>query len=75
MPWIDSTTDVPPPDSLLALVNHFKGAQVLTPPEPELAEVGDHSHRITLTATSASDAVMSGRTCRTVRTASSVWLR
>ncbi len=24
----------------LALVNHFKGAQVLTPPEPALAEVG-----------------------------------
>jgi len=27
------------PDSLLALVNHFKGTQVLTPPEPALAEV------------------------------------
>ncbi len=24
----------------LALVNHFKGTQVLTPPEPALAEVG-----------------------------------
>jgi len=27
------------PDSLLALINHFKGTQVLTPPEPALAEV------------------------------------
>ncbi len=27
------------PDSLLALVNHFKGTQVLTPPEPALDEV------------------------------------
>jgi len=26
------------PDSLLALINHFKGTQVLTPPEPALAE-------------------------------------
>jgi magnesium chelatase family protein len=26
------------PDSLLALVNHFKGTQVLSPPEPALAE-------------------------------------
>ena len=26
------------PDSLLALVNHFKGSQVLSPPEPALAE-------------------------------------
>ncbi len=28
------------PDSILALVNHFKGTQVLTPPESALAEVG-----------------------------------
>ena len=26
------------PDSLLALVNHFKGTQVLSPPEPRIAE-------------------------------------
>ena len=26
------------PDSLLALINHYKGSQVLTPPEPRLAE-------------------------------------
>jgi magnesium chelatase family protein len=26
------------PDSLLALINHFKGSQVLTPPKPALAE-------------------------------------
>ena len=26
------------PDSLLALINHFKGSQVLSPPEPALAE-------------------------------------
>ena len=30
------------PDGLLALVNHVKGAQVLTPPEPAL-EAGEHS--------------------------------
>ena len=28
------------PDSLLALVNHFKGTQVLSPPEPALEEPG-----------------------------------
>ncbi len=28
------------PATLLALVNHFKGTQVLTPPEPALAEAG-----------------------------------
>ncbi len=27
------------PETLLALVNHFKGSQVLTPPEPKVAEV------------------------------------
>ncbi|HSR72661.1 MAG TPA: magnesium chelatase domain-containing protein, partial [Kiloniellales bacterium] len=27
------------PESLLALVNHFKGSQVLSPPEPALAEL------------------------------------
>ncbi len=27
------------PETLLALVNHFKGSQVLTPPEPRVAEV------------------------------------
>ncbi len=27
------------PDSLLALVNHFKGTQVLSPPEPALADL------------------------------------
>jgi len=28
------------PDTLLALINHFKGTQVLSPPEPKLAENG-----------------------------------
>jgi magnesium chelatase family protein len=32
--------DVLAPDSLLALINHFKGSQVLSPPKPELAEEG-----------------------------------
>ncbi len=34
-----------------------------------------YDRRTRLTAASASKAVMSGRACRTVRTASSVWLR
>ena len=38
-------------------------------------EVGDHSRRTMLTAVSAAEAVMSGRTRWTARTASSVWLR
>jgi magnesium chelatase family protein len=29
------------PDSLLALINHFKGSQVLTPPKPALAEAAN----------------------------------
>ena len=28
------------PDSLIALINHFKGSQVLSPPAPRLAEDG-----------------------------------
>ena len=35
--WANGT-EVLAPASLLALVNHFKGAQVLSPPEPRLAE-------------------------------------
>ena len=31
--------DILAPETLLALVNHFKGSQVLTPPEPKVAEV------------------------------------
>jgi len=31
-------TEVLAPASLLSLINHFKGTQVLTPPKPELAE-------------------------------------
>ncbi|MEE8189888.1 MAG: YifB family Mg chelatase-like AAA ATPase [Kiloniellales bacterium] len=30
------------PETLLALVNHFKGSQVLTPPEPALQEITAH---------------------------------
>jgi len=30
------------PESLLALVNHFKGTQVLTPPVPEMAALDNH---------------------------------
>ena len=36
--WANGT-EVLAPASLIALVNHFKGSQVLTPPEPRLAEV------------------------------------
>ncbi len=31
------------PETLLALVNHFKGSQVLTPPEPALEDVAQHA--------------------------------
>ncbi len=31
------------PDTLLALVNHFKGSQVLTPPEPALQDATQHA--------------------------------
>jgi magnesium chelatase family protein len=31
------------PETLLALVNHFKGSQVLTPPEPALEEAAVHA--------------------------------
>ncbi len=37
--WANGT-EVLAPASLLALVNHFKGSQVLSPPEPRLAESG-----------------------------------
>ncbi len=36
--WAGADLDVLAPNSLLALINHFKGTQVLTPPEPRLAE-------------------------------------
>ncbi len=39
--WADGI-EVLAPDSLIALVNHFKGTQVLTPPEPALAEPASH---------------------------------
>ncbi len=39
------------------------------------AEVEDHKHRTISTAVSTSEAVISGRTWRTVRTASSVCVR
>ena len=35
--WADGI-EVLAPASLIALINHFKGTQVLTPPEPQLAE-------------------------------------
>jgi magnesium chelatase family protein len=37
--WADGI-EVLAPATLLALINHFKGSQVLTPPEPQLAEDG-----------------------------------
>jgi len=37
--WAGSVEVLAPP-TLLALINHFKGTQVLTPPEPRLAEPG-----------------------------------
>ncbi len=41
--WAGGTADgheVLAPDSLIALINHFKGAQLLSPPQPRLAENG-----------------------------------
>ncbi len=37
--WADGV-EVLAPATLLALINHFKGSQVLTPPQPLLAEAG-----------------------------------
>ena len=37
--WADGV-EVLAPQSLIALINHFKGSQVLTPPEPQLADDG-----------------------------------
>lgn len=37
--WADGI-EVLAPASLIALINHFKGTQVLTPPEPQLADDG-----------------------------------
>ncbi len=37
--WADGI-EVLAPATLLSLINHFKGSQVLTPPEPQLAEAG-----------------------------------
>ena len=36
--WAGDGLDILAPPSLLALVNHFKGTQVLTRPEPKLQE-------------------------------------
>ena len=41
--WAGSSADgheVLAPDSLIALINHFKGAQLLSRPQPRLAENG-----------------------------------
>lgn len=43
--WAGDGLDILAPSSLLALINHFKGTQVLTRPEPKLAgleEAGSH---------------------------------
>jgi len=39
--WAEGV-EVLAPENLLALVNHFKGSQVLTPPRAELAESDEH---------------------------------
>ena len=39
--WAGSTADVLAPDNLVQLINHFKGTQVLSRPEPAIADDGE----------------------------------
>ena len=39
--WAGSATDVLAPDNLVQLINHFKGTQVLSRPEPAIADDGE----------------------------------